>query len=123
MKGHHAELPSQKISAVGNEPCERIRESESVLKTVYHLSPSDVEPISRTTIWLSEGACRKGKDSQITVIGQHIECRTRRSLLVMCWDLKWVRGLVVCSDVTSLSDGTERDDEHKDMLAAIILVR
>jgi hypothetical protein len=67
--------------------------------------------------------CRNGKNLQIAMIGQHIECRTRGSLLIMCWNLEWVRGLVVCSNVAGLSDGTERNDEHEDMLAEIIHIR
>jgi len=103
MEGHHSELASQKISTVRDKPCERIRESESMLKTMYHLTRCDVEAVS----------------GKIAMIGQHIECRTRRSLLIMCWNLEWVRGLVVCSNVTRLSDGTERNDEHKDMLGKL----
>jgi hypothetical protein len=67
--------------------------------------------------------CRDGKHLQIPMIGQHIKCRTRRSLLIMCWNLEWVRGLVICSNVAGLSDSTERNDEHKDMLAEIIHIR
>jgi hypothetical protein len=54
MEGHHSELASQKISTVRDEPCERIRESESMLKTMYHLTRRNVQAVSGTTVWLSK---------------------------------------------------------------------